>query len=235
MNILFWVLLAIFVAGAVIGYYKGVIKIVASLAASIITLALVVTLTPYVSEFILDTFPLEKAVQEKCCEMMRPEEGEDASEKEATSRDEQISWIEQSELPESIQQLLLANNNDEIYKALGVDSFADYVGSYLAKLIANIISFIVLSIIGTIVVQILLKTLGFVEKLPVIGGVNRLVGGALGLGISLLIVWCFFVVITLLYSTPFGKACFESIMDNGLLKYIYDNNILMNSLTKIKG
>ena len=47
------------------------------------------------------------------------------------------------------------------------------------------------------------KMLGILNKLPVIGGVNRLAGALVGVGIGIVIVWILFIVVTLLYDTTF--------------------------------
>ena len=76
--------------------------------------------------------------------------------------------------------------------------------------------------------------LGIISDLPVIGGLNRVAGGALGLGTGLIIVWILFIVITLLYDTGLGKACFENIAENEFLTFLYNNNILMQYITKFR-
>ena len=56
----------------------------------------------------------------------------------------------------------------------------------------------------------------------------------LGLGTGLIVVWVLFIVITLMYDTEIGKMCFENIAENKLLTLLYDNNILMNYITKFR-
>ena len=84
----------------------------------------------------------------------------------------------------------------------------------------------------TVVVRIAMKMLGILNKLPVIGGVNRLAGALVGVGIGIVIVWILFIVVTLLYDTTFGKMCFETIESTPILRKLYDSNILMNSIIK---
>lgn len=220
------------------GYRKGFIKIVASLTTTIATILLVSFLTPYVSDMILKVIPIEETMQEKCIEILLPESRETENyvvpEEVETSRDKQISLIENAELPELFQQLLLENNNEEIYESLGVTKFTEYVGSYLARVLANIISFLLVLIVATIAVRIVTYTLGIIGNLPVIGGLNRLAGGVLGIGTGLIIVWILFVVITLLYDTEIGIRCFGYIEENKFLTELYNNNILMNFITKFR-
>ncbi len=237
MNGLLIVVTLIFLISAIVGYSRGFIKIVASLAVTIATIVLVMVFAPHVSSVILQTFPIEEKMQQKCMEMLMPEEGEaetNALDEAENSRDMQIALIENAKMPELFKQLLLENNNEEIYKTLGVTKFSEYIGSYLAKLIADIISFLVVLIAVSIGVRVALFLLGIIEKIPVVGGMNRIAGGAVGLGTGLVIVWVLFIIITLMYDTQLGATCFAQIEENKFLSYLYSNNILMNFITKFR-
>jgi len=238
MNGLLIVVGLIFLVCMLVGYMRGFIKIVASLAATIATIVLVSFLSPYVSNMLLKTVPIEEMMQEKCMELLLS--SQDGGEEEViletidASQEAQLAILENAKLPTVFQQLLWENNNEEIYKMLGVTTFSEYIGSYLARLVANIVSFLLAMIIVTIIVRTILYTVGFIGKLPVIGGLNRAAGGILGLGTGLIVVWVLFVIITLMYDTEIGKQCFESIVENKFLTYLYDNNILMNYITKFR-
>ena len=238
MNGLLIAVAVVFLVGMIWGYYKGFIKIIASLATTIATIVLVGFLTPYVSDMIMKVTPMEKMMQEKCIEILFPEskETEDYTvpEEVENSAYTQDSLIEQAELPDMFRQLLIENNNEEIYQLLGVTNFSEYVGSYLARTMANIVSFLLVLIVVTIAVRIATSALGIIEKLPVIGGFNRLAGGVVGIATALIVVWILFVVITLLYNTEIGSLCFKYIEENKFLTELYNNNILMNFITKFR-
>lgn len=219
----------------VVGYKNGLVKITASLLTTVIIIILVSLLTPYVSQWIRKTTSLEKDMQEKVVSMLVPEEEAELDEKieeNQLSRNEQIAILEKAPLPQMFRQMLVENNNNEVYQLLGVQTFAEYVGSYLAKLVADIIAFLIVFVVVTVVVRIAMKMLGILNKLPVIGGVNRLAGALVGVGIGIVIVWILFIVVTLLYDTTFGKMCFETIESTPILRKLYDSNILMNSIIK---
>lgn len=225
----------IFLVCMIVGYTRGFIKIVASLGATVATIVLATFLSPYVSGVLLKTVPIEEMMQEKCMEiLMSNQEGVTVSDDVENSQDAQFFMIENAKLPEVFQQLLLDNNNPEIYKTLGVTTFSEYIGSYLARLIADIVSFLLTLIVVTIVVRTILCTVGFIGKLPVIGGLNRMAGGILGIGTGLIVVWVFFIIITLMYDSEIGRQCFASIAENEFLTYLYENNILMNYITKFR-
>lgn len=225
----------IFLVCMIVGYTRGFIKIVASLGATVATIVLATFLSPYVSGVLLKTVPIEEMMQEKCMEiLMSNQEGVTVSDDVENSQDAQFFMIENAKLPEVFQQLLLDNNNPEIYKTLGVTTFSEYIGSYLARLIADIVSFLLTLIVVTIVVRTILCTVGFIGKLPVIGGLNRIAGGILGIGTGLIVVWVLFIIITLMYDSEIGRQCFASIAENEFLTYLYENNILMYYITKFR-
>lgn len=226
----------IFLLCMITGYTRGFIKSVASLAATIGTIALVVFLSPYTSNAILKFTPIEEMVQEKCEEilMLGDSATEEASLSEPT-REEQIMLLENADMPKILRELLLENNNSEIYKALGVSTFREYLGSYLAKCAANVLGFLLTLLIVTVVVRMILYVFGIISDLPVIGGVNRLAGGVLGVGKALVFVWVLFILMTLIYDTQLGKVYFEYIEDSEFLTFLYENNILMNYVTRFRG
>ena len=145
--------------------------------------------------------------------------------------DVQVAAIEKADLPDVFKNLLSVNNNSEIYKELGVDTFAQYVGSYLARLIINIVAFLCTFVLITIVLRAIVFALDIVSNLPVLGFINRLAGGAIGVIGALVIVWTVFVVITLLYTTSFGKEMYRMIQSDAILKTIYEYNPIMKLAT----
>lgn len=156
---------------------------------------------------------------------------EDAINEAEIPRDVQVAAIEKADLPDVFKNLLSVNNNSEIYKELGVDTFAQYVGSYLARLIINIVAFLCTFVLITIVLRAIVFALDIVSNLPVLGFINRLAGGAIGVIGALVIVWTVFVVITLLYTTSFGKEMYRMIQSDAILKTIYEYNPIMKLAT----
>ena len=156
---------------------------------------------------------------------------EDAINEAEIPRDVQVAAIEKADLPDVFKNLLSVNNNSEIYKELGVDTFAQYVGSYLARLIINIVAFLCTFVLITIVLRAIVFALDIVSNLPVLGFINRLAGGAIGVIGALVIVWNVFVVITLLYTTSFGKEMYRMIQSDAILKTIYEYNPILKLAT----
>lgn len=156
---------------------------------------------------------------------------EEALENADIPKDLQIKAIEMAELPEVFKSLLSDNNNDVIYEKLGVKTFAEYVGEFLSKLIIHIAAFLCTFLLVTIVLRAIIFALDIVSELPVLGFFNRLAGGVVGAAGGLIIIWLFFVVITLLYVTAFGREIYQVIQENAILNMLYENNPLMKLAT----
>lgn len=229
MSILFWIVVGIIVLAAYIGRKKGLVKIAASLVSTVISIVLVMLLSPIVSNLILEYTPLEKVVTKQCSEMLADEDTQDAL-LEGLSRDEEFAMIENSGMPTIFQEVLKENNNDEAYEALGEKTFGGYVGAYVAKLIADIIAFLITFLIVKLILRIFIGVFGIIDKIPFIGGANRIAGGVIGAGIGLVFVWILFIVITLLYSTSLGHAWLEDINSSAILSWLYSINPLMGML-----
>ncbi len=306
MNWLSMLIGAVFLICMIVGFMRGAIKIIVSLAATVVTLVLVYFATPFVSDAIARYTPLDDMIKSQVVSTMANAAasqlggGEEAGGMDADSvrkvlqaagvseetlaqygitiddivngnissedlarfgissdvlnglqgeegtsmediitsaeipRDVQIQAIEGADLPEIFKSLLTENNNSEMYSRLGAETFAEYVGDFLAKLILNILAFLCTFILVTIVVRAVIFALDIVSNLPVLGILNRIAGGIIGLGGALIIVWTAFIVITLLYVTSFGKEMYELIDTDLFLKTLYQYNPIMEIATMFR-
>lgn len=234
MNILLLVIGIIFAVSIFVGYKKGFLKIALSLAVTVASIFLVAAITPSISSWIQKSTSLGEKVESKLNETLAGSTGTTdgwAAVLEG-SREQQIAAIEGVGLPKAIQEMLLENNNHEVYEALGVTTFVEYIGAYITKLIADIIAFLVAWVVVTIISRVLLVFVGILNKVPVIGGINQVAGGVVGLAVGFIIVWVMFIIITLLYNTNLGKTCFENIAASSILTKLYDGNLLMKYIVK---
>ena len=158
---------------------------------------------------------------------------EEALENADIPKDLQIKAIEMAELPEVFKSLLSDNNNDVIYEKLGVKTFAEYVGEFLSKLIIHIVAFLCTFLLVTIVLRAIIFALDIVSELPVLGFFNRLAGGVVGAAGGLIIIWLFFVVITLLYVTAFGREIYQVIQENAILNTVSYTHLTLPTNSRV--
>ena len=155
----------------------------------------------------------------------------DAMDEAEIPRDIQMEAIRNADLPDVFKSLLMVNNNSEIYEQLGVTTFAQYVGGFMAKLFIDIVSFLCTFLLVTIIFRAIVFALDIVAELPGIGAVNHLAGGLMGVLGALIVVWVLFLAITLLFTTSIGKEMFRMIEANGFLQVLYDYNPVLKLAT----
>ena len=255
MNILTGIVIVIFLLFMIRGYRRGLIKSLASVISLVASLALVSFVTPYVSQFLQEQTPVYTYVMERCQESFtvtldeadeKTEESEteegDVSLKKGNNNDTvgnvagtissqlQKNAIEELPLPSVLKNLLIRNNTEKIYKDLAVNSFNDYVPKFMANLIMNIISFVVTWLIVASFIWLAVMTLDVIANLPIIHGINQMLGLVLGAGQALVIVWIAFLAITVFASTAIGKQLMEMIEKNVLLNQLYNGNVFLKLL-----
>ena len=123
MNWLLVIVLAILVINTLIGMKVGFIKTVFSLCSMVVAVILTIWLNPYVNDFMRGNEKIYDSISTKV-EKVVPI-------KESTVASEQDSLIQGLSLPQSIKDALVKNNNVDVYKALSINSFKDYVTNYL--------------------------------------------------------------------------------------------------------
>lgn len=240
MNLLAVIVVIIIAIFMIKGYRKGFAKGLASMVSLAASLVLVFFLAPHVSEFLKDNTPVYDHVLEKCEQTFSLKDASKNAENEKKTADgakktvmggkDAEKLLENLALPELLNEIILNNNTSEKYLELAAENFYDYVPKFMAHLIMDIISFIVTWIVVLACMRIVIGVLGIVNHIPLIGGINRILGLVLGFVQGLLIIWIVFLVITTFSSSDIGKQLMNMIVENTLLREIYDHNLLMELL-----
>ena len=221
MNWLFWVVAAFLAYHVIDGLRRGFIRKVVSALSLVITLVLVTFVTPHITNFIHEHTALHENLQEKCSEIFVSDQYDE------DVKTDQVQIIEHMELPENIKEMLLENNNTEAYHVLEVSGFHEYVGAYLAGLIINALAYLISFVVVWAAIRAILLAMDVVTKLPILHGINRLAGGALGIVYGVVLVWIAFLLVTILCNGNLGKQFFALINENQFLMFLYNQNIIM--------
>ena len=105
----------------------------------------------------------------------------------------------------------------------------------------NLIGFLVAGILFLVILitrkllQIIFCSLGFVAKLPLLNGLNKLFGTIAGVIEATAIIWVGFAVISCLRIPVYGQHLVELIAANRVLHFLYQNNLLYRFVQRMIG
>lgn len=230
MNVLLIVVIIILALNAFAGLQRGLIKTLFSIFSLIIALLLTVFISPSISSRLQNSEKVMNYFTEKVDEILNLEENlKEVGNKAA----DQLKVIDELPLPKSIKSSLIKNNNKQIYNALDVTNFADYLTRSIACFILSAVVFLICFIIILVVLKILCFTLDIISKLPILNEINKLAGFALGLLQGLIILWIGCIILTAFGSTEWGQSAFSMIKESKLLEFIYNNNLILKNITNL--
>ncbi|MCD8154196.1 MAG: CvpA family protein [Clostridiales bacterium] len=223
------VALVILVVSCVRGFRRGLIREVVSALFVVLALGIVSLINPYVNEFLKENTPVYEMVQSGCESFVENQlNGETV-----LDSTEQANLIDTLNLPDLLTNGLFENNTAEVYSYLAVSSFSEYVSGYLAVVIMNALSFLLSYLLSSILIKTAVYALDIFARLPVIHGVNKLAGAAVGLLKCVLFIWVALLVLTVLCNTTIGKTGLELVEKDTLLSFLYNQNIFAKFFTGI--
>ena len=227
MNILSIIILLVVLLFMLRGYRKGLVKMVASMTTLILAIFLVSIATPHISNLLKTHTPVYEIIEEKCEELIQN------GTEQVSSKIEETEWIENLKIPSFLQEMIKENNNTVSYKKMQVDNFREYISHFLATMILNVLSYIITFIVALIVIKLIVGALGLLTHLPVIHSMNPILGAAMGLIQSLILIWLFLLVVTLFGNTEWGDYIMRMINDSSVLTALYDANIYIGIFDNI--
>lgn len=246
-----WVLVGVIVIlgfNAFWGLKRGMVRIILSLAAMIATILITMALTPIASNYIKDNTNVYTNMKDTTYKALQKNNtvGNAVSEIGKTQDITNVTNISQSDsniqtvtnqvvdkltLPDSLKKQIQSKINVDKYIEQGVTTIEDMVANALAEqissIIFNIIIFAVIFIIVYIILQIIIKVVDVVSMLPILRQINKTGGFVLGLAKGLIVVWVFFMVMTIFCNTEFAHTVFAYINDNSFLAFLYNNNLIL--------
>ena len=196
------------------GYKRGFVRIVLSMVAMLVTFVLSAILTVPVSAMLAAATPLDENIEESVSGLV------------ADSGVVDKETIANLNLPEQIEEILIEGAKE------ATNGFNEYIVSTVSDLILKAITFFVLIIVIYIIVRIVIFMLDFISKLPIINGINKTGGLAVGIAQGLLIVWIGCLVVTAFSDKAWAQEVFVQINANPLLTFIYNNNLIIFLVTK---
>ncbi len=215
--------LALIAAACIMGFRKGFVKEIVSVFFMLISFLLVWAVNPYVNTFVKEYTPVYDTIQDRCQTLVSEQIGN----KKTLDKEEQNQVMENMELPDLLKNALVENNTAETYRYLAVSTFTEYISDSLAVMAVNGISFLISFVLSAAVIKLLGFILNVLTKLPVINGINKIAGAAVG-GIKCIIfIWIAFLVLTLLCNTTLGQQGMALIQQDSFLNFLYSQNVFV--------
>ena len=222
MNILLIAVLVIFIGSVFIGYRRGFVRIAFSLVTMLLTIVLVSLVTPHVTDFLKEHTGVYDSLAEKCTQAVQLSARNSAEEQPDTTEGEQeLSGLQ---LPALWVDQILEKTGSSIDQALTESGAYRAVGEYLADWIFRGIAFFVAFILVTIVLRLVVGLLDILTKLPVLKGLNHLLGSVMGLLQGLLIIWLLLFLVAIACTTKVGQTMLGYIGQSQFLTFLYQHN-----------
>lgn len=210
-----------------IGYRNGMIKVLLSFVATIIAFLLSILLAGPCETFIKESTPvydnLKKQMTEYVSEYI-------SAEVDTSDIELQKDAIGELKLPSSIKNKLINSNTADEKLSMGVDTFSEYLATSLADIVVEVLAVLVLFVIIKLILRIIISLLNIVSHLPIIHGMNKMLGGIVGLAEGVIIIWIICLLLTIVSGTAVGEQIMSEISSNEILNYIYSNNLIMKML-----
>lgn len=224
MNWLFIATMLIIGGGAFLGWRAGFVKTVFSLVSTIAVIILTILFSPMVTNMLKSSDIIYGGIRGQLASIIHFPDME-----EGTTTDDFIDGLS---LPDSIKDTLKSNEAITEYAGARLEELEVYVCDTLTDIIINAIGFIVTFLIAAAGLALLCFVLNIISKLPVLHQINTLAGVAVGALEGLVVVWIFFIVITMFGTTEFGRETLALISENPVLSFLYDSNLLSGFITR---
>ena len=230
MNIL--LIIVIIITGLCVwrGFARGLFRTVLIAGATILAMVLSAYATPYVSEALKNYTQIDEKMTDYIVSTL-----ELNTEQLITTKTEEMTAIDNLRVPEALKMALVNHNNSSMYDLLGIHGFYEYIAQYLTGFFINCLAYVVIQVVLTVFLMILLYSTNLLKEIPIINGIDKMGGVLLGLVQALAIIWSVFVLISLFGNTEFGMQLYDQISGNFILNYLYEHNLLLNTITKIAG
>ena len=205
------------------GHYRGFLKMATGVLTLVLSLTVVRTAVPYMTGLLAANTGLRRAIGQGLLHMSGLKDGGIGL--SVTLPAQQRQSIENLKLPEQMKEILLENNNHEIYNLLGVDSFFEYLGASLANMVLNLIVSVVLFAAVYFLIRFVIKWLDLMAHLPILSGMNQIAGALLGAVQGLAVLWAAGVALGFCSAAVWAQPVLAQIEGSIWLSYLYHHNL----------
>ena len=199
MNVIDIVILGIIALSVLVGLYRGFIASVASVGGCVASLGLSFWLSPRLVEWISSRPDVMQTLMSYTDANTRIGDQTMAALNVANLTSEQIaSVVERVHLPAPLDQLLLTNLKNQVFRSTDVTQVGGYVAQTVIGAVVSVIAFILCFIVCMLVLHFVLNFLKEVFRFPVLKQLNTVAGGVFGLLRGVLLCFVAFALLPLI-------------------------------------
>lgn len=209
------IFIGILLLGAFFGYRKGILRTVLNLVSGIIGIIIARLISPYITDFLLTT-PLNAFINDTVYEKLRLSEmpsGMDMS--------VQNEYIASLPITDNMRQMLIDNNTNAFYNEYNINDFSAYVTEGITMLVIKTIAIILAFVLAFTIIRVFLSVTDLLTKIPIIKGVNKLLGAILGAINMYIVMWLFVLIISV--TMPETYLNLRTTLDTGYITpYVFN-------------
>lgn len=216
MNIMLVIVLGIFGGYIYMGTRMGLMKMAFGLFSSILLLGISFLISPTISTRLENNPKVMSYVEKKIDRVYESYEELKEEREEKTEKKNEGKKAGEKE-----------GKRERRGKRFAQEVVEKLTKAYAAHLAVRTFVFVGVYLVASLILFVTEKFLCLIAKLPVLNSLNRLAGGGLGAIKALLVVWLFFMVLTIFLEHEIAKQGLRQIGENTFLRILYDNNMIV--------
>lgn len=205
---------------------RGFVKTLFSMVFLILVIVCTAFFSPKMQTFLSENETVSAWVEKQCRSYIDSKADEDAAASVSGQGNASYSWLNVLPLPDELKENLASGNQEILGLLLQSDTVRTYLSEKMSAAAIALLAFAVTLILCIAVLAVIEAVLNRIANLPVLGGINRVLGFLLGAVKCLLLIWLVFLVIGIFASTDIGRTLVSQISGSIILKPLYENNLL---------
>lgn len=223
MNWLLLIVILFFAANLVWGHRQGFLRVLFSLGGWILVLAFIVCTSPHISQYLYEHTKIPAKIEERCTRELQ-ESVEEAMEERAQE-------LQDSETGggELLREIGIMLPTVLVEKMLTDSGTYEQLSQDISSLAVKGISYVVALVAALVLYALIQKIIKWIDKIPIIGGINRQLGVIAGGIKALIILWVFFAITATFAGTDWGRFILSYVYEAPILLWFYEHNLVLDT------
>jgi len=205
-NLITLLIIVYLLYGLIKGFNSGLLKLILSLGSLIVTIIITRTFTPTVASIVKDVTNIESTLTERIYN----------------------AFITTNAFDSFNLNLFNIQNTGELNETIKNTICSNY-----ANIIINIISGVGLFIASILILKFVIRVLDIVDYIPMVGQLNKILGGLAGVAQSLIVIWIIMVIVRVFENMPQVQNVIKNIQKSPIAWNIYTNNVIYDFLANL--